>query len=95
MPRSLPRFAASALRAGTPSTSAICIASSSVCVVVRRVVDERHGRLVRERADEVAPADLVLRNAEVDARLVHDPLDDVRRLGPSRARDTRRPAPCS
>ena len=54
-------------------------------VVVAGVVAERDRRLVRKRADEVAAADFVLRDAEIHADLVDEPLDHVRGLGPSGA----------
>jgi hypothetical protein len=60
------------------------------CLVVARVVQQRDRRLVRERADEVAPANLVLGETKLHGGLVHETLDDVRRFA-ARRRDTHPP----
>ena len=54
-------------------------------VVVAGVVEQRDRRLVREGADEVAPADLVLVDVQLARRGLDQALDDVGRLGPARA----------
>ena len=85
MPRSLPRFAASALRAAKPGDVGHLHRLVERRVVVAGVVEQRDRRLVRERADEVAAADLVLRDVHLDRGLVHEALDHVRRFRPARA----------
>ena len=54
-------------------------------VIVAAVVQQRDRRLVRERGDEVATTELALSNPHLLRRDADQPLDQIRRLGPTGA----------
>ena len=82
IPRHFPRAAASARRASKPVPVGGLQRQVQRGVVVALVVLQRDRRLVGELADEVLAADLDPVHPELARRLVDQPLEQVRRLGP-------------
>ena len=79
----MPRFAASALRAAKPATSASLAGAVQRLRVIADVVQQRDRRLIRELRDEIAPADLGRIDLHLARRGFHQTLDDVGRFRPA------------